>query len=642
MSSAAAGSIGTISSSASGSSPGSANSTNSSNSNSNNSNNNNSINNGGTILICRNKHFPYIASYHGPWLSLPHELFQSLIDINNSTKPHPIDVTVFRNLLYIRKLVDEAADLAIRAMSSAPGPNFQGSHNGHQHDRGFGRVSHLRQNRLRELAVAKLALAYRIDEIATSVLAMQSASALDEIASKVLKKNSSNMDALYVHFFHEKIPSRMLAESTTTAVIDRLIENQPGVPAYYRTRAMIHGFREDYPLALKDFKTAISMVKRRQQHVGNADDSCCENQLVFLRGACYHQYALSLMEKAIQTVNKKHSYNSNKPASGKGKRNEIPFAAIDYNPEFSAEYMAALDKSSGQVVQLIRKSVRDYCTFLAAYPEAMPPFPHPPSTDTPVSGSPPLTPVKANPELQMQIASIVSLPDFVKLLPARTHGYTLPSLQNDEPPSNSNVMSSNAAAIANSAAVNSASANSNAVVNVTAITAQNGVMAEQHTGKHNCCPGCLRDLPNVADKASTYHPLLVEAWFVIGINYLLLGEWQTAVLWHERIVQMQNLIEGYPVFLPARSMGQADYIEILRKLRTVFRPSPEKENTTNGKEKQPVALITGPETSPVPSANGKEAEKKPQSQALVKKENSLKTKESNSNLANGGSNNSLK
>ncbi|KAI8844784.1 hypothetical protein BC829DRAFT_400305, partial [Chytridium lagenaria] len=153
----------------------------------------------GTILICRNKHFPYIASYHGPWLSLPHELFQSLIDINSSTKPHPIDATVFKNLFTIRRLVDEAAELAIRAVSSLPGPGFMGGnshhphhhnhhHNHHHHQHGgngFGRVSHMRQNRLRELACAKLAQAYRIDEIATSVLAMQSASALDDIASKV-------------------------------------------------------------------------------------------------------------------------------------------------------------------------------------------------------------------------------------------------------------------------------------------------------------------------------------------------------------------------------------------------------------------------------------------------------------------------
>ncbi|KAJ3207799.1 hypothetical protein HDU67_007211 [Dinochytrium kinnereticum] len=507
----------------------------------------------GTILICRNKHFPYIASYHGPWLSLPHELFQSLIDINGSTKPHPIDATVFRNLFAIRKLVDEAAELAIRAVSSIQGSGFMGSHHNqhHHHANGFGRVSHMRQNRLRELAVAKLAQAYRIDEIATSVLAMQSASALDDIASKVLKKNSRHIDALYVHFFHEKIPSRMLAESTTTAVLDEIIEGQPGVPAYYRTRAMIHGFREEYSLALKDFKTAISLVRRRQQHAlkNTAEDACCESQLVFLRGACYHQYALSLMERAIQGVNKKHGYSSNKGTASPGakpSRNEIPFAAIDYNPEFCTDYIAALDKCSSQVTQLARKSVRDYCSFLSSYPEGLPSFVHPAGGEALASESPPLIPVKAS---DTHIANVDTLPDFVKNLPSRTALSTL--------------------------------------------------MADGSVGhvdsKHGCCPGCLQDLPENLDKASTYHPLLVEAWFVIGINYLILGEWQTALQWHERIMQMHTLIEGYPIFLPARSMGQADYLEVLRKLRGLFRSQASPD--VKEKPSQP-ALIVGPDGGP--------------------------------------------
>lgn len=69
-------------------------------------------------------------------------------------------------------------------------------------------MSAIRQHRMRELAVNKLALAYRIDEIATAVVTMQSASAVDEVAAKVLKKNADQLEALYVNFFHEKIPSR--------------------------------------------------------------------------------------------------------------------------------------------------------------------------------------------------------------------------------------------------------------------------------------------------------------------------------------------------------------------------------------------------------------------------------------------------
>ncbi|CAG8532324.1 7050_t:CDS:1 [Acaulospora colombiana] len=155
-----------------------------------------------SLSISRNKHWKYISSYHGPWLQLPLELLESLYVINNdsvATPPPPIDPIIFGNLISIRRLVDEAADLSVRAASgistTGGGPTRSS-------------MSHTRQHRMRELAVNKLALAYRIDEIATAVVTMQSASAIDEVASRVLKKNATNLEALYVNFFHEKIPSR--------------------------------------------------------------------------------------------------------------------------------------------------------------------------------------------------------------------------------------------------------------------------------------------------------------------------------------------------------------------------------------------------------------------------------------------------
>jgi hypothetical protein len=155
----------------------------------------------GSLSISRNKHWKYISSYHGPWLQLPLELLESLYVINNDnvSTPPPIDPIIFGNLISIRRLVDEAADLSVRAaagISTTGGGPTRSS------------MSHTRQHRMRELAVNKLALAYRIDEIATAVVTMQSASAIDEVASRVLKKNATNLEALYVNFFHEKIPSR--------------------------------------------------------------------------------------------------------------------------------------------------------------------------------------------------------------------------------------------------------------------------------------------------------------------------------------------------------------------------------------------------------------------------------------------------
>lgn len=69
-------------------------------------------------------------------------------------------------------------------------------------------MSATRIHRLRALAVQKLAAAYAADEIASSVMVMQGGSVFDDIAERVLKHDPNDADARYVHFFHEKIPSR--------------------------------------------------------------------------------------------------------------------------------------------------------------------------------------------------------------------------------------------------------------------------------------------------------------------------------------------------------------------------------------------------------------------------------------------------
>ena len=52
-------------------------------------------------------------------------------------------------------------------------------------------MSSTRTHRLRVLAVQKLAAAYKADEIAASVMVMQGASALDDLAERVLKVGES-------------------------------------------------------------------------------------------------------------------------------------------------------------------------------------------------------------------------------------------------------------------------------------------------------------------------------------------------------------------------------------------------------------------------------------------------------------------
>ena len=220
------------------------------------------------LCISRNKHWRYISSYHvscfptviarplnfssqGPWLQLPLELLESLLTLNldpnnfspkddripapsksrratttestsssalalrsqphnnnASTKPipPPIDPSVFKSVASIRRLIDEASDLAVRAASGLSAsslgalrsPTSSNNPWATAHalgmsplgDHASGRtpaMSSTRTHRLRVLAVQKLAAAYQADEIAASVMVMQGASALDDLAERVLK-----------------------------------------------------------------------------------------------------------------------------------------------------------------------------------------------------------------------------------------------------------------------------------------------------------------------------------------------------------------------------------------------------------------------------------------------------------------------
>ena len=163
--------------------------------------------------------------------------------------PPPIDPGAFRSVTTIRRLIDEAAELSVRASSGLSAVALGSMRSGGPSSMngspwaiaqslginplgdGGGRnvtMSAMRIHRLRALAVQKLAAAYRTDEIASSVMVMQGGSVFDDIAERVLKVGAclpfsssfpilyrvrepdpADADAKYVHFFHEKIPSRL-------------------------------------------------------------------------------------------------------------------------------------------------------------------------------------------------------------------------------------------------------------------------------------------------------------------------------------------------------------------------------------------------------------------------------------------------
>jgi hypothetical protein len=83
-------------------------------------------------------------------------------------------------------------------------------------------------------------------------------------------------------------------------------------------------------------------------------------------------------------------------------------------------------------------------------------------------------------------------------------------------------------------------------------------------GNHaNMPPPIIPDAPAMF---TTYHPLLVESHFSVLICQLMLANFTGILPTFIRTASVVDGLEGYPIFLPPRSMAQAEFIEILERL----------------------------------------------------------------------------
>ena len=356
------------------------------------------------------RHWRYISAFHGPWLQLPHEILESLTHNNFlSNTPRQTEPGILFDLVKIRRLVDEAADLAVRAqngtassalhaensrLEAALGLNTRGGAGGNA------RLSPERRYRMREMATAKLSQAYRLDEIAASVCMMQSASALENVASLVLQRTPNSTDAKYVHFFHERIPSRMVAECTTFEALNDIIAREPGHAAPYRTRALLKIHKEDYHGAAQDLTEAlticraeyakyastknqlVSMKEAREsiekRKVWNRDwmsqnrvleedqPKGLELQLLFQRGNQYLSIASAHLRPAIEAFTRAERCKKTTPAESSSPANSWLSSSKEY-------YFSTVDieayRCGLEARELVRKyakrALRDYTAFLS-------------------------------------------------------------------------------------------------------------------------------------------------------------------------------------------------------------------------------------------------------------------------------------
>lgn len=280
------------------------------------------------------RHWKYISAYHGSWLSLPIEVLECIAMQNWSTPaPRTIEPGVLFDVLKIRKLVDSASEDAVRASNGTVsiGSKLSRDHSSLTGDPG-GSMSKQRALKVRQKACKSLHEAFEIDEIATSVASMASTSILEDVAQHVLRRDPQDLHATYVHFFHEKIPSRALIENTTLSVLDELIRKLPfeAQVAPLRTRASIQAYKADYTSTIADLGTALriladtcrshksgnqqievaSILKKQSLHIpinGNRvaqlkdgdQPSGLELQLLFGRAAAYLNLAVQSIDEAL-------------------------------------------------------------------------------------------------------------------------------------------------------------------------------------------------------------------------------------------------------------------------------------------------------------------------------------------------------
>jgi hypothetical protein len=565
-------------------------------------------------LSCR--HWRYISSFHGPWLQLPPEVLESLAHSNYlSPRPHPIDPAVFYDLVKIRKAVDEATNLAVRATSGLTSAALNNSLNGGNNmlggaaalGIGYGgggnsKLSRERKHRMRELATNKLSQAYHLDEIAASVATMQSASTLEDVAHLVLQRSPNDVDAKYVHFFHEKIPSRMMAQCTPLDALNEIIAERPSDGSPLRTRALTRIFKEDYVNSAKDLSEALSTARFvMQQHRAGKDQlvlaktyqeqygrdwrqevkipeedqpNSLETQLLFHRAGVYFTIACGHVQAALDGLREAEE--------AKAKR-DAQVAAGEEPCQLSQEEDEGIRRrgeARKQVRQNAKRALRDYNAFLSH-------FDYTPGISAelaeeflrrlghPVNGSIPKEVYKPplNRLIEAQNSTSPSSPMSEALVPHSRRTSDRAAWPKLPPPEVFKVSQ------LFDAVPPSTLPPYPPPIPTTPASAAASAFADSH-------------------ESITYHPLLTDALHSLLLCHALLQTPSKEHLRHaHNAARLARICDGYPIFLAARSPARADWIEVLRRAgnwinlstswESLCRPAPlPGNNDTNAKKEE--------------------------------------------------------
>ncbi|GAB1318651.1 Histidine kinase group protein [Madurella fahalii] len=579
------------------------------------------------LVICRNKHWRYISSFHGPWLQLPPEILETIANANyNTPRPRPIDPAVFFDLVKIRRLVDEATNLAVRAASGVasighrtlPGASHHASALGLE----FGlrpppqtKLSPERKHRMREQATQKLVKAYRLDEIACSVATMQSASSLEEVASLVLQRNPQDPDAKYVHFFHEKIPSRQLAECTSLTPLNEIVAARPSDPEPLRTRAMVRVFKDDYQGAIDDLTEALKLHRlyrpahtsrkissqetqisekqpqgntRRQEGIILKEEdqpSSLEMQLLFQRAGVYLATACRHVATALpeQHLTPRGSMTRESDVANGHVDSDTRNETVATEQEQSAGLPTAAEEAQKRMAEarkLVRhnakRALRDYTAYLAHF--------------------------EYSPDLPIEIAE-----DFTRKVNFAVNGARVPRSHSYPAGPRSPV--------AGEGEPSNAPHRIYTLSDLFTPSPPSGLPAYPSTElvttrqQQPPSPGSVQ----TTTETLTCHPLLTDALHALLLCHCLIQTSAKELLRHAYMVaRLARLADGYPVFQSSRCPARADWVEVLRagsnwiQLAGTWEdlcapaPLPLFQSTGNGSGQVPVSLPPPPPPPPPP------------------------------------------
>lgn len=178
--------------------------------------------------------------------------------------PRLVDPAVFFDVVKIRKAVDQAAEDSVRASTGLSNTAMNGrmEYFGTQANGPGSQLSKERIFKIRQKAVKLLSSAFQLDEVAASVATMQATSTVEDVGQHVLRRDPHSTDARYVHFFHEKIPSRAMEQYTPLDPLNEIIQALPMElqPAPLRTRALVQIFKHQWDGAVYDLTIALRII----------------------------------------------------------------------------------------------------------------------------------------------------------------------------------------------------------------------------------------------------------------------------------------------------------------------------------------------------------------------------------------------